>query len=216
MTNHNNFTRSGGKNRGYWYQKTPDILLDEEIDLLLDEAMYHGHRDYTLILFTLSTGLRNAEVVGLDVEHIYQFDTVVNMLELPAEIAKGKKPRNIPLNPNIKTVLDQYLFEEFKSRKITGGESPLFRSKWSNKRLGSRDFQQILRRHSITALKHPCNPHKLRHTFATKLLSQSNIKIVQEVLGHASLQNTQIYLHPSSSDKIDALSKLNFGTKRKE
>ena len=78
MTNQKNFTRSGDKKRGYWYQKTPDILLDSEINLLLQEAMNHGHRDYTLILFALSTGLRNTEVVGLNVENVYQFDTVVN------------------------------------------------------------------------------------------------------------------------------------------
>ena len=216
MNTHKNFNRSGSQRPKRWYQKTPEILLDDEIERLLQEAMNHGHRDYTLILFTLSTGLRNTEVVGLNFEHVFPYGACTKTLELPAEIAKGKKPRNIPLNFNIRSDLEIYYFEELRSGRITGGESPLFRSKYSNKRLGPRDFQQILRRHSITAFNHPCNPHKLRHTFATKLLSQSNIKIVQEILGHTCLQSTQIYLHPSSSDKATAVDKLNFGTKRKE
>ncbi|MBA7670262.1 Tyrosine recombinase XerD [subsurface metagenome] len=216
MDTDKNVTRSGDNKPKRWYRKTPDILLDDEIDLLLQEALRHGHRDYTLILFALSTGLRNTEVIGLNVEHVYPYGACTKTLELPAEIAKGNKPRNIPLNFNIRSDLEIYYFEEFKSGRITGGESPLFRSKGSNKRLGPRDFQQILRRHAIASIQHPCNPHKLRHTFATKLLSQSNIKIVQEILGHSCLQSTQIYLHPSSSDKASAVDKLNFGTKRKE
>jgi len=199
--------------RKYRHEKTPDILLDTEINFLLCEALNHGLRDYTLIFLALRTGLRNSEVVGLDVENVFQYETVVNVLDLPARISKGKKPRKIPLSRLTRTTLEDYIAEELKSGRITGGESPLFRSKFSNKRLGSRDFQQILRRHSIAALKHPCNPHMLRHTFATKLLEQSNIKIVQELLGHSCLQSTQIYLHPSSSDKAIAIDKLDFVTK---
>ncbi|NVM55375.1 MAG: tyrosine-type recombinase/integrase [Candidatus Helarchaeota archaeon] len=199
-----------------WYKKTPEILLDDEIDLLLQEAMKHGHRDYTLILFALSTGLRNSEVVGLNIGNVYPFGTTVSILDLPAEIAKGKKPRKIPLNDNIRAILEFYIIDEFNSKRITGGESPLFRSKYTNKRLGQRDFQQILRRHAIASIQQPCKPHKLRHTFATKLLEQSNIKIVQEILGHTCLQSTQIYLHPSSSDKMTAVNKLKFGTNQKK
>ncbi len=216
MKTQSNSNRLGSPKRKYRHGETPDILLDFEISYLLDEAMKHGHRDYTLILFALSTGLRNSEVVGLDVEDVYQYQTVVNFLDVPADIAKGKKPRKIPLNLITRADLELYLYEELQSERITGGDSPLFRSKFSNKRLGPRDFQQILRRHSISILKRSCNPHKLRHTFATKLLEKSNIKIVQEILGHSSLQSTQIYLHPSSSDKAAAVDKLDFGTKRKE
>jgi len=216
MKKQKNFNSNGSPKQGYWYRKTPEILLDDEIDLLLQEAMNHSHRDYTLILFALSTGLRNSEVVGLNIENVFPYGTSVSILDLPARIAKDKKPRKIPLNLDIRAVFDIYYSEEFTAGRITGGEFPLFRSKYTNNRLGPRDFQQILRRHSINSLKSPCNPHKLRHTFATKLLSQSNIKIVQELLGHTCLQSTQIYLHPSSSDKIDAVNRLKFGVKRKE
>ncbi len=195
----------------HYYQKTPDILLDHEIDLLLEEAIYHSYRDYTLISFALNTGLRNSEVIGLDVEDVYPFRSVIGTLKLPGRIAKGKKPRNIPLNKTIRNILNNYIVNFLQYNKNPYNEFPLFRSKRSNKRLGSRDFQQILERHAIKSIHRPCNPHMLRHTFATKLIAQANIKIVQEILGHSNIQNTQIYLHPSSSEKFDAVNKLNFG-----
>ncbi len=199
-----------------YYQKTPDILLNNEIDLILDEAKKHGLRDYTLIFFALNTGLRNSEVIGLNVEDVCPYDIVLETLELPARIAKGNKPRSIPLCLDIKDALGVYIFEEIKSERITNGSTALFRSKWSNKRLGRKDFHQILERHSVNSIHRRCHPHMLRHTFATKLIGQANIKLVQDILGHSSLQSTQVYLHPSSSEKLDAVNKLNFGHNRKE
>jgi len=203
-------------NRKHYYQKTPEILLDSEIDLLLEEADKHSFRDYTLISFALNTGLRNSEVLGLDVEDVYPFGSVISTLRLPARIAKGKKPRNIPLNKTIRKILEAYIFSFLGYKKTPDSITPLFRSKRSGKRLGSRDFQQILEKHAINSIHQPCNPHMLRHTFATKLIAQANIKIVQEILGHSNIQNTQIYLHPSSSDKIEAVNKLKFGENGKE
>ncbi len=211
----NNFQPRPPKRKQY-HQKTPDILLDREILLLLDEALKHGRRDYTLIFLALNTGLRNSEVIGLNIEDVYPYGSVVDTLELPARIAKGNKPRSIPLCVDLKSDLELYIFEETTNKRITGYDSALFRSKWSNKRLGTKDFHQILERHSINSLKRSCNPHKLRHTFATRLISRANIKVVQEILGHAGLQSTQVYLHPSSSEKLDAVNKLNFGQTGKE
>jgi len=216
MNTQNSSNRSGSPGRKYRKGKTPDILLDNEVSHLLGVALTRSLRDHTLIWFALYTGLRNAEVVGLNVGNVYQFDTVVSILKLPAEIAKGKKPRDISLGNRTRINLEDYILDEMSKGRINGGESPLFRSMFSNKRLGTKDFHQILEKHSINALNQRCNPHKLRHTFATKLLEKSNIKIVQEILGHSCLQSTQIYLHPSSKDKANAIDKLDFGTKRKE
>ena len=138
-----------------WYQMTPDILLDDEIVLLLQEAFDHSFRDYTLIYFALLTGLRNTEIIGLNVENVYPFSTVVSTLELPAQIAKGKKPRKIPLNKEIRKVLENYIVCFLGYKKTPDSITPLFRSKWSGKRLGPRDFQQILRRHALNSIEHP-------------------------------------------------------------
>jgi len=211
----NNYQLRTPKRKQY-HQRTPDILLDEEIDLILNEAIKHSYRDYTLIFFALNTGLRVSEVTGLNVENVFPYSSIVSVLKLPAEIAKGNKPRSIPLNDTVRGVLEIYLTGEFTTGRISGRETALFRSKFSNKRLGRFDFYQLLTKHSINSINQPCNPHKLRHTFATKLINQANIKIVQEILGHAGLQSTQVYLHPSSSEKLDAVNKLNFAYNRKE
>ncbi len=216
MIKHKYPGRSGSPKRKYRHGKTPDILLDHEITQLLITALNRSLRDHTLIWFALNTGLRNAEVVGLDVENVYQFDTIVSILKLPAEIAKGNKPRDIPIGNRTRENLDNFIIDEKSKGRIDGGESPLFRSMFSNKRLGTKDFHQILEKHSIKSLNQRLNPHKLRHTFATKLLAKSNIKIVQEILGHSSLQSTQIYLHPSSKEKANAIDKLDFDEKGKE
>ncbi len=208
--------RPRGRSPNWWYGKTPRSLTDEEVEHLLITALGKSFRDHTLILFALNTGLRNTEVIGLNVEDVWFGDAVVRYLDVPARIAKGHKTRSIPLNGDIQQVLDAYILDERASGRITGGDSPLFRAKISNKRLGPRDFQQIVRRHGIAALNHPVHPHMLRHTFATKLAKRVNLKIVQEFLGHYSLQTTQIYLHPSSSDKVDAVEVLNFTSGQKE
>lgn len=216
MKRQKNPDRPTGQKSKRWYQKSPDILLDYEVEPLLEEASMHSIRDYTLILFALNTGLRNSECVGLNIENVYPHGTVVSILKLPAEIAKNKKPRSIPLSKKTKKVLDSYIENYLRCHGITDTKSPLFNTLRTNNRLSSRDFQQILRRHSIKSIHRPCFPHMLRHTFATKLLQQSNIKIVQEILGHSCLQSSQIYLHPSPSEKIDAVNKLDFAYTRKE
>jgi len=195
----------------HYYQKTPDILLDHEIKPLLDEAINHSLRDYTIILLALNTGLRRNEILGLNVGDIMPFKNIVQVLELPARIAKGQKPRSIPLNKKIRDHLAQYLHQETQSKKIDGSDSPLFRTHYSNKRYRSRNFNFMIQRHAIRAINRNCYPHMLRHTFATKLIRQANIKIVQEILGHSNMQNTQIYLHPSTSEKIEAVNKLDIG-----
>jgi len=52
------------------------------------------------------------------------------------------------------------------------------------------------------------HPHTLRHTFATKLLEKSNIRVVQQVLGHKNLQSTMIYTHPSKNVILEAINEI--------
>lgn len=199
------YDHQGNTNR---YIKIPEILQDYEIDKLLHAARTYSLRDYTLIRFTLATGMRNTEVLGLDIGHVRLFGVITGIIKLPASIAKGHRPRNIHLHVDIKTCLQTYIDDEAARQRIAGDETPLFRTIYKNTRLGPRDFQNIMRRHSMNAIDRPCYPHILRHTFATRLLQQTNLRVVQIALGHASIQNTQIYTHPSSGDMADAIGKM--------
>ncbi len=190
------------------YTTSPAILDDSEIDRLLQTARMYSLRDYTLIRFTLATGLRNTEVLGLDIGHVYFYGVVTKIIKLSRLIAKGHRPRDVFLHVDIQTCLQTYIDEEKSLGKIEDDLTPLFRTKYKNIRIGPRDFQHIMRKHSMIALGRPCYPHMLRHTFATRLLQQTNLRVVQIALGHASIQNTQIYTHPSSGDMADAISKM--------
>ncbi|MBA7681448.1 Tyrosine recombinase XerC [subsurface metagenome] len=195
----------------HWLDTTPEILNDDEIRILLHAAAGNNLRDYTMINLALNTGLRISELIKLDVSDIMPFGEVTSVLTVRAEIAKGGKPRKIPLNQDMIENLRRYILELKHAGKTYHPGAPLFSSKKSNKRIGPRGFQLLLRALAINALGHPCNPHMLRHTFATHLLRQSNLRIVQQLLGHSNISTTTIYTHPNSSDLELAVSKMKIG-----
>jgi len=185
-----------------------DILLDSEVESLLAEAQDHSIRDYTMIYLALNTGLRNSELTGLNVENILPYSDITNILDLPPGIAKGHQARSIPLHSQLRVALYSYLVSTFPTETPTPGHFPLFQSKFTSTRLSPRDFQRIVNIHSVNSIRRKIHPHVLRHTFATKLLERSNLRIVQQVLGHKHIQSTQIYTHPSSNEILDALDKI--------
>lgn len=209
MSTQSTFVNAHHRKSNRWETITPATLSDSEIEILLSHVFLRSLRDYTLIRFTLATGMRNSEVLGLNVDHVKPYGVITKALLVPASVAKGGRPRTIPLRTKIRVMLEQFIDAEIKILDIPGYENPLFRAKFSNNRLGPRDFQELMRKYSIDALSRPCHPHMLRHTFATKLLQESNLRIVQQILGHASIQNTQIYTHPSSTDMAEAIDKMN-------
>jgi len=186
----------------------PEILLAHEIEFLLSYAKQSSVRDYTMIALALGTGLRNSEICGLNVENVYAYKVVPTVLELPAKISKGGRGRNIPLTTDLRDILTLYLNIMNGIDKLLLQDDPLFISKYTHNRLNPRDFQRIVNNYSSKSLSRKIHPHTLRHTFATRLLSVSNLRIVQKVLGHKNIQNTQIYTHPSTSDVSEAMNSM--------
>lgn len=177
--------------------KPVDILLEHEIDSLCVQAREHSFRDYMMIRLALSTGLRNSELVGLSIEDVSPYGEISTVLELPASIAKGGIARSIPLRPDVRTELKLYLSQCEIAIMMLPPDHPLFFSRYTHNALSPRDFQRICKEHSLKAIHRPVHPHILRHTFATRLLEKSNLRIVQMVLGHKHISSTQIYTHPS-------------------
>lgn len=189
-------------------QREPEILLDMEIDSLKAQAFDSGVRDFTMILLTLNTGLRCSEVTGLTVNCVFAYNTVTNFLNLPGAIAKGGRPRKIPFHLDVMKQINTFIDWKRATHESLEPDAPLFLSKFTHKQLSARDFQRICRTLSIECLGRPIHPHTLRHTFATKLLQNSNIRVVQKALGHADIRTTQIYTHPSDEDLNTAVQKL--------
>jgi len=174
-------------------QKPPKGLSASQEDQLLAFLKERSFRDYTLVKLCLSTGLRTSEVLGLNVGDVYAFGAVNNMLEVRPTIAHKGNIRPLPLIEDIQSTL-----QDFISWKETQGESldfhsPLFLTNRTRARLAPRDFQRLIKKVTNEVLSEPFSPHSLRHTFAMKLAKRTNLKVVQQVLGHGHPRSTSIY-----------------------
>ncbi len=184
------------------------IISDSEISKLLDFAFERSLRDYTMIALTLVTGLRCSEAIGLFIEDVAPFGDISTILTIPGRIAKNQKKREIPMNEATRSFLKNFIEFKTHSNEPTSPKSFLFISKHTHRQLSSRDFQRIVKTFSIRTIGRPITPHTLRHTFATRLLKHTNLRVIQELLGHTSIQTTQIYTHVSSEDSRLAVNML--------
>lgn len=184
------------------------IISDSEISKLLNAAQLQSTRDYFMISLTLVTGLRCSEVIGLYIEDVAPFNDVSTILTVPARISKNSKTREIPINENTRQLLKSMISYKKIHSENTYLDSFLFVSKYTHRQLSSRDFQRIVKTLSIRTIGRPITPHTLRHTFATRLLKHTNLRVIQELLGHSSIQTTQIYTHVNSDDKRIAIEKV--------
>jgi integrase/recombinase XerC len=145
-------------------------------------------RDNAVLELLYGSGLRVSECCGLDISGVDLDEEMVTVW------GKGSKERRVPLSEPSVLALSEYL-ELGRSEFITP-ETPkmaLFLN-LRGRRLGTRDVRRIIDRRSPA----PTHPHALRHSYATHLLDGgADLRVVQELLGHASLRTTQIYTHVS-------------------
>ena len=145
-------------------------------------------RDDAVLELLYGSGLRVAELCGLDLGRL---DIARRLVVV---IGKGNKERQVLMHDRCAQAASQWV--EDGRAVLTRASSPpeaLFLNQRGN-RLGPRDVRRILDRRSPV----PTHPHALRHTFATHLLDGgADLRVVQELLGHASLQTTQVYTHVS-------------------
>jgi len=141
-------------------------------------------RDVAILELFYSSGLRLAELIGLEVGHVDVFTESVRVL------GKGRKERVIPVGAPALTAIQQYR----QAANVHAG--PLFISK-VRKRITPFNVALVLKRYlPHTSIPLNVSPHKLRHSFATHLLDAgADLRSVQALLGHASLSTTQIYTH---------------------
>lgn len=183
-------------------------INETEINKLLSAALKQSIRDYTMISLALAAGLRCSEVVGLYIEDFSPFGDISTVLTVPQRIAKNGKKREIPISAETRQILLNFLARKSKRSEPTHPDSFLFVSTFSHKPLNNRDFQRIVKDLSIVSLDRSITPHTLRHTFATRLLKHTNLRVIQELLGHSSIQTTQIYTHVNLEDSRLAVDKL--------
>lgn len=174
----------------------PSFLFEDEISGILtsDFTDFWSLRDKVIFEFLYSTGCRVSEATGLNVGDLD--------LKGGSAIVKGKgnKERVVFLGENSKLMLREYLLKRKYFVKSSDRESAnaLFINH-HGRRITTRGVQYILSRYlENSEIMKKVTPHTFRHSFATHLLNRgADIRVVQELLGHANLSTTQIYTHIS-------------------
>jgi len=164
-------------------------------------------RNHLMGLLMLDAGLRVGELVRLLVSDLFFQDEPVKSLTVRAEISKTKVQRSIPLSQRLIESIHEMHSIDY-DWMVNGPTIYAFFRKDSTKHLSTRMIQYIIGRASMEAFGSKINPHMLRHTFATRLMQKTNIRVVQQLLGHSSITSTQIYTHPNSQDLTQAIKSI--------
>ena len=145
----------------------------------------NARRDRALLELLYSSGLRLAEIAGLDLDDL-QDDATVRVL------GKGGKTRVVPVGAQARAALGEW--RRVRAALAAPGETAVFLGR-NGRRLSRNVVYRIVARRAA-AVGQPVHPHMLRHSFASHLLESSgDLRAVQELLGHASIATTQIYTH---------------------
>ena len=172
-------------------RKLPGMLSVAEVDALLcapDPTTAHGLRDCAMLELMYSSGLRVTELCTLALQSI---DLDNRWLRV---FGKGSKERVVPVGAKAITALEAYLLNGRPKLLKTRTGSDLFLSQWG-KALSRKTFWVLIKRYARQAgIQQPVKPHLLRHSFATHLLANgADLRVIQEMLGHADIATTQIY-----------------------
>jgi len=173
-------------------RRLPSILTKDHLSALIaaaDEQTPQGLRNRAILELMYAAGVRLSEIVALDLK---QLDLAERTLIVRG---KGNKERMVLIGAPAQQALQRYL-SQGRPKLSTQDSSALFLNR-AGGRLSGRWVQQIVRRHALRAgLDERVHPHLLRHSFATHLLDGgAELRVVQELLGHASASTTQIYTH---------------------
>ena len=178
-------------------RKLPHFLSTEQIGTLLETPPANepmGLRDRAILETIYSAGLRVAELVSLNIENLDRDEGVLRV------IGKGRKERIAPVGKYAEKAIAAWMeVREVNPLAAESEKDALFLNRFGN-RLTTRSIGRMLEKHLKAAnLDTLTSPHTLRHSFATHLLDGgADLRLVQELLGHKSLNTTQIYTHVST------------------
>lgn len=178
--------------------RTPRSLRDPLVDELLHKLKsistrkWHDRRNVAIVLFVLNTGLRRGEIIGLRWQDVDWEAGYVRVL------GKGERERIVPLNPAAKDALlivwgeREHVFGRLDGGKMNGESLDVVIKRW-------------VEYHGLPSF----GLHKLRHTFATRLLARGvDIYDIRDLLGHSSVSTTEIYLSANPERLRGAVEKL--------
>jgi integrase/recombinase XerD len=173
----------------------PDTLTVAEVDRLLDAATAAGPRDRALLELLYAAGLRISEALRLDREDLSLDGAFVRV------IGKGDRERLVPIGEAAIEALREWiegqregLLAAHHVQPVRGG--PVFLGDRGSRLARQQAWAAVRRAAAAAGIAAHVSPHTLRHSFATHLLEGgADLRIVQELLGHASISTTQLYTH---------------------
>lgn len=191
----------------------PKTLTADQSQVLIDNLMQnHGTkkqqikatRNAAMAIVMLETGIRVGELCGLRIDDLWYAGQPVQNLVVRSDIAKNKKDRQIPISRKLAetiTLMDEMLW----SPKNATSASYAFFATQPSAPLSTRSVERVILKAGKAAFNIEVTPHWLRHTFGSRMMRKTNSRIVQALLGHSSLQSTQIYMHPDMNDLREAI-----------
>jgi len=177
-------------------KKLPDILSQEEVISIFNSIDNLKHK--TLLMLIYSAGLRVGEAVRIKIGDIDSIRKLIHIRQ-----AKGKKDRYTLLSEFMLEKLKQY-YKEYKPKEF------LFEGGNGRVHLAERSIQNVFNRAvEKTGIKKRVTVHTLRHSFATHLLEGgTDLRFIQELLGHSSSKTTEIYTHVSKKSMTNIVNPL--------
>lgn len=173
-------------------ERLPDVLSVRQALALLDQPFPKtaaGQRDRAIIEVLYGCGLRVSELTGLDIGAVSLEDEVVRV------IGKGSKERLVPLMGSAHKALAEYL-SDWRGELVSSRSGAAVFLNVRGGRISRQSVFAIVERAGRVVGIDGLHPHTLRHSFATHMLQGgADIRIVQELLGHSSIQTTQLYTH---------------------
>lgn len=174
-------------------QYLPEVLSRDEMEKMLaqpDMRDRGGQRDRCMLELLYAAGLRVSELCGLCVPDLDMQRGLVRVF------GKGAKERLVPLHDFMQRLLEDYISHWRPAFSPTGNQ--LFVNR-SGRALTRQYIWKMVKKYALEAnIRRPISPHTFRHSFATHLLENgADLRIVQELLGHADVSTTQLYTHIS-------------------
>lgn len=165
----------------------PNVLSKEEVKLILNALNNIKHKAMLSLIY--ACGLRCGELLRLKPEHIDEKRRLLIVKQ-----AKGRKDRIVPLSDKVVILLREHM-------KIQDSVNYLFEGQTKGQMYDDRSLQQVLKNAVAKAgIRKPVTLHWLRHSYATHLLeSGTDLRYIQEILGHRSSKTTEIYTHVSNN-----------------
>lgn len=189
-------------------KRLPDFLSPEEVQAVLAAPAptdARGIRDRAMLETMYGSGLRVSEVINLRTVDVHLAGRYLTC------IGKGDKQRMVPLRAEGLAAVRAYLDVRPSYAREAEPTPALFLTRLGQA-MTRQTFWRLLARYAgragVATVDRKVNPHKLRHSFATHLLAGgADLRVIQELLGHANISTTEIYTHVDAARKIAAYAK---------